>query len=194
MNLLSAGAALVAAAWLAMQTAPQASASAALDEAEAQWRRQQPPAYEFSIEVRCFCPGLLQRQVSFRVTRGKVQPLEELEPASQRLYEHYNTVDKLFAAIQRAIMFGGHKIAVEYDADLGFPSKADLDPRERVADDELSFKVTAFRKLEASVRSGLLNTQLPHGAAAWTDIVGGPFVEGPAGAHGRLWDRRVSSS
>ena len=71
----------------------------------------------------------------------------ELTPSSQRVYDHYNTIDKLFAAIRRAIAFGGHKIAVEYDADLGFPSKADLDPRERTADDELFFKVTGFRKI-----------------------------------------------
>jgi hypothetical protein len=81
-----------------------------------------------------------------------VRPLEELEPSSQRVYEHYNTIDKLFAAIRRAITFGEYKIAVEYDADLGFPSKADVDPRERVGDDELFFKVTGFRKIQASVR------------------------------------------
>jgi hypothetical protein len=146
MNLLSVGGALVTAVRLASQAAPRADASVTLAQAEAQWQHKQS-AYEFSVEVRCFCSGLLQRPVSFRVSGGTVLPLEELPPSSERVYEHYNTVDKLFAAIRRAITFGGHKIAVEYDADLGFPSKADLDPRERTADDELFFKVTGFRKI-----------------------------------------------
>ena len=147
MNLLLIGGALVAVVSLASQTAPQAGASAALAKAEAQWQQHKPSAYEFSVEIRCFCSGLLQRPVSFRVTGATVLPLEELTPSSQQVYEHYNTIDKLFAAIRRAIAFGGHKIAVEYDADLGFPSHADLDPGERVADDELFFKVTGFRKI-----------------------------------------------
>ena len=132
---------------LAARVPTQADPNVALAKAEALWQKQKPPAYEFSVEVRCFCPDLLRKPISFRVTGATVQALEELGPRSHRIYEYYNSIDKLFDAIRRAIKFGGYKIAVDYDADHGFPSNADLDPRETVADDELVFKVTGFRKI-----------------------------------------------
>jgi hypothetical protein len=132
---------------LAARVPTQADPNVALAKAEAQWQKQKPSAYEFSVEVQCFCPDLLRKPISFRVTGATVQALEELKPGSQRVYEYYNSIDKLFDAIRRAIKFGGYKIAVDYDADLGFPSHAALDPRKTVVDDELVFKVTGFRKI-----------------------------------------------
>jgi len=126
----------------------QADPSLALAKAEAQWQQHKLSAYEFLVEVRCFCPGLLQKPVAFRVTGATVHPVEEMDASSVRVYEHYNTIEKLFAAIRRAIAFGQYRIAVDYDADFGFPSNADLDPRQWVADDELFFKVTGFRKIQ----------------------------------------------
>ena len=62
-----------------------------------------------------------------------------------KVYERYNTVEKLFAAIRRSLSFGKYRMVVRYDADLGYPVVADLDPRFEVADDELVLKVTEFR-------------------------------------------------
>jgi hypothetical protein len=123
-----------------------------LARAEARWQKQKPAAYEFDVEIRCFCQGLLQRPVTFRVHGADGQPVQELEAESRRTYGYYETVEKLFAAIRRSLAEGQYKVSVTYDPDLGYPTKADIDPRQNVADDELYFRVTAFKKISTSPR------------------------------------------
>jgi hypothetical protein len=128
---------------------PTPSPTSALDElarAEAKWQQRKPSAYEFAVEVQCFCLGLLQKPVSFRVDGTGSRPLQDLSDDSRRLYSYYETVEKLFAAVRRSLSQGQYRVNVEYDPELGYPIKADIDPRQYVADDELMFKVTAFRK------------------------------------------------
>ena len=133
-----------------MQTAaPPSTALKALTEAEARWEQRRPSAYEFDVEVRCFCVGLLQKPVSFRVRNTEVRSLQDLGLDASRTYGYYDTVEKLFAALRRSLARGEYKVAIEYDADLGYPVKADVDPKQTTFDDELFFKVTSFRKIEA---------------------------------------------
>ena len=127
------------------------SPDAALAEAEGRWKARKPKSYEFALEVRCFCPGLTRTPPRFAVVNGEPRPLQDLEPDSQRVYEHYNTIEKLFAAIRRSLSFGKYKVAVRYDEDLGYPIVADLDPRREVADDELVLKVTDFRLVASAM-------------------------------------------
>jgi len=131
-------------AWREQEPSPDA----ALAEAEARWQARKPKAYEFAVEVRCFCPGLTKIPPRFAVTNGEPRSLQDLEPDSQRIYEHYNTVEKLFAAIRRSLSFGKYRIAVQYHADVGYPVVANLDPRSEVADDELFLRVTEFRPID----------------------------------------------
>jgi hypothetical protein len=144
--------------WLGFQAGPQSRALQALAQAEARWQQRKPSAYEFDIEVRCFCEGLLRRPVGFRVQGDEARPLEDLEAAARMTYEYYDTIEKLFAAIRRSLARGEYKVLVEYDPDFGYPVKADLDPKEKTFDDELLFRVSAFRKV--GVAPGLPSRRL----------------------------------
>jgi hypothetical protein len=119
-----------------------------LAEAEARWQARRPRAYEFAITLRCNCRGLTNPPPRFRVENGTTLALQELGPDAQRVYSFYDTVDELFAAIKRAMSFGQYKIAVEYHPELGYPLKADIDPRKDVFDDEMFLQVTDFRKVD----------------------------------------------
>jgi hypothetical protein len=136
--------------WLGFQAGPQSTPLQALAQAEARWQQRKPAAYEFDIEVRCYCEGLLQRPVGFRVHGDEARPLQDLETAARVTYEYYDTIEKLFAAIRRSLARGEYKVLVEYDSDFGYPVKADLDPKEKTFDDEIFFRVSAFRKLGAA--------------------------------------------
>jgi len=119
---------------------------ARLAEAQKTWEASKPRSYEFTIEVRCFCVGISKTPPSFRVVDGSPSPLGELDPEAQQFYKSHNTVEKLFAAVDRSLPpYGGTKSTVQYDGTLGFPLVADLDPRPESIDDELYFRVTAFR-------------------------------------------------
>jgi hypothetical protein len=119
-----------------------------LGKAQQTWETRKPSSYEFTIEVRCFCPGTAKTPPVYRVTAGKSTVVGELDAISQHFYESYNTVEKLFAAINRSLDRGQDRSTVEYDGDLGFPVLADLDPARNVIDDELYLRVTNFRVLE----------------------------------------------
>jgi len=119
-----------------------------LGNARQRWAAHKPASYEFTIEVRCFCVGIAKTPPTFRVKADKSTAVTELPGQSDRLYDHYNTVEKLFIAIDRSLTRGRDKSTVTYNEDLGFPEKADLDPLRNVFDDELYLRVTNFRVIE----------------------------------------------
>jgi hypothetical protein len=150
--------------WLGFQAGAQPTPLQALAQAEARWQQRKPSAYEFHLEVRCFCDGLLQRPVGFHVDGNEARPLQDLEAAARMTYEYYDTIEKLFAAIRRSLARGEYKVLVEYDPDFGYPVNADLDPKKMTFDDELFFRVSEFRKIGAA--PGLPNRRLQPGASA----------------------------
>jgi hypothetical protein len=121
------------------------SPEAALADAEARWRARQPKAYEFAVDVRCFCPGLVRTPPGFAVTDGVPRSLHELELFSQRVYDHYTAIEKLFATIRGSLSRGRSKMVVQYHADLGYPLVAELDPNADVMDDELFLRLTDLK-------------------------------------------------
>ncbi|MGB2712590.1 MAG: DUF6174 domain-containing protein [Vicinamibacterales bacterium] len=122
---------------------------ARLAEAQKTWEASKPRSYEFTIEVRCFCVGISKTPPSFRVVDGSPSPLGELDPEGQHFYKTRNTIEKLFAAIDRSLPpYGETESTVQYDGALGFPQVADLDPQRESIDDELYFRVTGFRVIE----------------------------------------------
>jgi hypothetical protein len=156
-----AAATLLMLGWLSIQAPAQLNPLDALAQAEARWQKVRPVSYEFDVEVRCFCIGLIRKPVSFRVTGAAVRPLQDLQPDARRTYGYYETVEKLFTAIRHSLTRGQFKVSIEYDPNLGYPIKADLDPKENVSDDELFFKVTGFRKIGSSLDLGGPNKWLP---------------------------------
>ena len=118
----------------------------ALQKAEATWARSKPKTYQFTVEVRCFCP-VAARPVSFRVSGEKSELLDSLDDLTWNTYESYGSIDKLFVALDRVAAAKPFKMAVNYDRVLGYPIQADLDPREDTKDDELYLRVTAFKIL-----------------------------------------------
>jgi hypothetical protein len=155
-----AGATLLIVGWFGIQAPAQLDPLDALAQAEARWQKVRPLSYEFDVEVRCFCVGLLQKPASFRVAGTDVRPLQDLQPDARWTYGFCDTVEKLFAAIRRSLTRGQYKVSIEYDPNLGYPVKADVDPKERTFDDELFFRVTRFRKIGSSIDLGLPNKPL----------------------------------
>lgn len=155
MSVWGIAAAGVLVASLAVQT-PTGDAAAALARAEARWQAQGPKAYQFGINLTCFCGPL--RGMGFRVLDGQVQTPPDADAATRRFHESYGTVEKLFAVIRGVLDKGGHKVVVKYDSDLGYPIWADLDPQREVIDDELFIRVSGFRISKAPEWAGLLDT------------------------------------
>jgi hypothetical protein len=122
------------------QTDPIADA---LSKAEASWSRLKPAAYEFTIDVRCFC-DLAKTPPRFRVKRGAVTALTELTTNQRSTYGYFDTVEKIFQLLRRHLTRKPEKMIVYYDRDLAYPMSAEIDVRKEVKDDELEFYVTSL--------------------------------------------------
>lgn len=102
--------------------------------------------------------------------------------------KHYNTVEKLFAAIRRSLSFGKYRMLVQYHDALGYPVIADLDPKGDVIDDELVLKVTEFR---ATGVPGAQPDNVP--GREWPMEPGRCGASAPRNADRRAADRRSGS-
>ena len=140
---------IAATAFLGRQAPQEVSPATALDQAEARWQARKPHAYQFNVEVRCFCPPSGKIPSLVRVVNGVTQKVEGLDAIAQGAYARHGSVEKLFETIRRSLSFGQYKVAVEYHRELGYPITADLDPRREYVDDELFFRVWDFKEVAA---------------------------------------------
>jgi hypothetical protein len=145
MNMLGLAAVILVAAFVAPQNPIEQGPSTALARAEARWQARGPKSYRFGIMLTCEC---FPKGMNFRVVGGQPQLPPGADSASQRFHDSFGTIERLFARIRRAITDGGHRIDVKYDAELGYPIWADLDPRREVIDDELFFRVSGFQTVK----------------------------------------------
>jgi len=116
--------------------------------AEARWAEGKPESYEFVVEVSCFC-GMQRPPPRFRVTGERSEPLQPFDSERfQQMYEPYNTVEKMFTAIRRAIEDGADGLDIRYDPTLGYPLLADLNFSMMMADEELRLRIVEFRPIK----------------------------------------------
>ena len=163
------GTAMKRAAALALALALVATAAArgqnleiekALVAAEATWATKKPAAYEFTIQVSCFCP-LPKPPPTFSVRNGvatlRTKPDDpRLSSSSYSFYSRFNTIEKLFTTLRDYLRQQPSSMVVRYDPQLGYPVSAEIDVSKMVFDDELSFRVSNFT---SPSRSGGLFSQ-----------------------------------
>lgn len=63
----------------------------------------------------------------------------------------FPTIDDLFARLRAEAEADPVQFDVEYDDGLGYPTRASVDVRAEIADDEYTFRVTDFVALEVLV-------------------------------------------
>lgn len=120
--------------------------------AQARWSSRKPATYEFVADVGCFC-GIQRPPPRFRVTGERSEPITPLDDVSG-VYETYNTVDKMFAAIRLAIEDGAEGLDIRYDPEFGYPVFANLNPLMMAFDEERRLRVVDFRPISPRADHG----------------------------------------
>ena len=110
----------------------------ALVTAEGMWAAKRPAAYEFTIQVSCFCP--LTKPDDPRLSNS-----------SYSFYARFNTMEKLFTTLRDHLRQQPTSMVVRYDPQLGYPVSAEIDVNKMVFDDELSFRVSNFKPVVGSL-------------------------------------------
>ena len=135
-----AGLALLAAAVSCSDATSPRPRPAELQAARARWRAQNLHTYAVVVQHSCFCANvnpLYTVVVNDRVVGVlDLQSNQSLDPTLSQ------SVDDLFDFIERAFDRHAEMIRVEFDPVKGFPTAIDYDGSARIADDEISFRVS----------------------------------------------------
>jgi hypothetical protein len=123
--------------------------AADLRRAQTRWARAGVRDYAYTVRVSAFAPGVqrparitVQNGRAISITPGDDEPIP-LENNGQ-IFAAYDTVEDLFAVIQRAIDTRADSLNVDYDPVLGYPTRITIDYIRLAADDELGIQVSQF--------------------------------------------------
>ena len=111
------------------------------------WQSKGIRDYEFSFQWSCFCTEELVAPVNVSIVDGAIDTIvsagDGLSLDSSR-FKDYRSVDGLFDFIQKAFDRKAHSIIVTYDAEFGYPKRADIDYNEFTIDEERGFNFGDF--------------------------------------------------
>lgn len=117
-----------------------------LEEQQVRWQDTALERYQFTFQWICFCPPEYTTPMQIAVrdeTIERITVLETGESVPPARFQDYHSISGLFDFLENVIERKPANIAVTYDA-LGYPTKASIDYRDNVSDDELSFTVENF--------------------------------------------------
>ncbi len=114
------------------------------------WNDQKLGNYSFQLQVGCFCPQDITRPVNITVREGipTLAYADDGTPVTDKFFDDYNTIDKLFSTALRALQ-NADAASVSYDEKYGFPTRINIDFNKKLVDDETSYTLADFQLLEA---------------------------------------------
>jgi hypothetical protein len=106
-------------------------------------------SYQFEYMVSCFCGFTEPNPALITVQNGAVVKVEPADggPAVTGSLEDWPTIDDLFSIISHASEGDPDVLDVEYDETYHYPTIIHIDPIERAADDEITYRVQRFTPL-----------------------------------------------
>lgn len=115
------------------------SAAKAFRQARARWLSSGVRNYRMTIRRSCFCMG--PQKITVTVRRGKVVK------KSLRRWWGPRTVPGLFKVVHGAIAEGAAVLDVTYNRKLGYVRNTWIDYSAMLADEEVGYRVTGFKRL-----------------------------------------------
>lgn len=114
-----------------------------------QWDAREPVGYEIDVVRSCFCLPEATRPVTVVVMGGEVTQRVYTEDGAEvdpRYAPSFTDIDGLFDYLDDLVRRDPHHLDVEFDEEYGYPRRIIVDLDERMADDEHSVTVLAFRE------------------------------------------------
>jgi hypothetical protein len=112
---------------------------------EATWKKANIQAYEFTLRINCFCTPETVGPHKIRVqadTIFSVNGIPYLRGVSRKL----PTLSELFTFIRESDARKPYKKSVTYQTTFGFPEYIFYDFSDQIADEEIAYTVTDFKK------------------------------------------------
>jgi len=114
----------------------------ALASARARWESTGYTDYTYLYRLSCFCPPQLLETARVSVSDGQITDVYLMDsdtPAPLDSYNLYHTIDGLFDRLAESLANDPVVFEVTYDGTAGYPTSAQIDISEQIADEEYSF-------------------------------------------------------
>jgi hypothetical protein len=116
------------------------------------WQNANISHYRYELTIGCFCVFSQDMPLVIEVKDGQVVSMEyksgkEIDAASREIFQRYETIDKIFAEIEKARTEGADTVTVTYDETYGFPKDVTIDFQQQAADEELYLTIANFEVL-----------------------------------------------
>lgn len=114
----------------------------ALASSRALWESTGYTDYTYLYRLACFCPPQLLETARVSVSDGQITEVYLVDsdtPAPPDSYSLYLTIDGLFDRLAGSLASDPVVFEVTYDGAAGYPTSAQIDISEQIADEEYSF-------------------------------------------------------
>jgi len=104
------------------------------------WLQQNIRNYRYRLQVGCNCLPSVTQPVIIEVRNGVTTSIKAVNngiPIEPEFFKNYNSIDKLFRIVQKAITEKAHLVDVTYHPTLGYPTQINIDYDAQIADEEL---------------------------------------------------------
>jgi hypothetical protein len=114
------------------------------------WAAQKIANYRYSFQQICFCQQEVTKPVVIEVRGGARSSITRPagQPPQPEHFEGFDTVDKLFDVVQRAMDTKPDELSVTYDEQYGYPTRIKIDQRLNTSDDETTYIVSNFEVIK----------------------------------------------
>lgn len=115
------------------------------------WEARSFRDYSYRLQRNCFCGPEARGPVRVSVRQGQVVRVLEAEteePVRDDLVHLFPGVAGLFSLLLDAVDRDAYEVEVEWDAELGYPTRFFIDYDSRTADEELGFDASDVTPLE----------------------------------------------
>ena len=143
---------LIATIWFSssLAIACEESNKQSFERNQQKWQTANLSSYSYIVHQQCFCPPEYRQPIRVLVQDGKVISAEFLDEenktVSSQLINSLNTISDWFVVIENASNEHAARLEVDYDSELGYPKKIDIDMRERMVDDEQTVIISSVVK------------------------------------------------
>jgi len=117
--------------------------------AQRRWTAAGLTNYDFTAQMVCFCGDPYTRPVTVRVRGGAFAGIAYADSgtaADTTVFSKFLTIDRLFGFLRQELDAKPDTLVADYDPQLGYPTRAFVDPHFATADDEFSLHVTALSR------------------------------------------------
>ena len=122
---------------------------ARLAQARSRWRGAGISDYSYEMRKVCFCPSDVIGPFAITVRGGAVASVVYVPTgaAVAPVAERHPTVEGLFGVVEATLERNPDRLAIDYDAALGYPRRIEVDTIVRAVDDEVTYEAAGLSRL-----------------------------------------------